>query len=91
MITIKHKLEGSQARLHKPSRLKGTQQPAQGRAPPLFIAPKQNRDIGAKLLVSAMALDMAVPGTRHGGAPPNDRIASDRGDGGTTLGVAVTT
>jgi hypothetical protein len=36
-----YKLEGSQAHLHKPSRLKGAQQLAQGRAPPLLIAPRQ--------------------------------------------------
>jgi hypothetical protein len=42
-------LEGIQAHLHKPPRLKGAQQPIQGRASPLFIAPKPNRDVGAKL------------------------------------------
>ena len=53
-------LEGSQSHLHKPPRLKGAQQPAQGRAPPLFIAPKTNRAIGAFGLRSARAPDMVV-------------------------------
>jgi hypothetical protein len=72
--TSTSELEGIQAHLHKPPRLKGTQEPAQGQAPPLFIAPKPNRAIGAKLLVSARAPDRAVPGTGHGGALPNGQI-----------------
>ena len=37
---------------------------SQARAPPLFIAPKPNRAVGAKLLVSMGASDMAVPAQR---------------------------
>ena len=84
-------LEGSQAHLHKPPRLKGAQQPVQAQAPPLFIDPKPNKAVGAKLLVYARAPDMGVPGTGHGSAPPNGRIPTGQGDGGNALGMAVTT
>jgi hypothetical protein len=47
---------------------------SQGRAPPLFIAPKPNRTVGAKYPFSTRALDRVEPDIGHGGAPPNGQI-----------------
>jgi hypothetical protein len=69
--------------------LKGAQQPAQGRDPPLFIAPKPNRAVGAKWLVSVRAPDTVVLLLTV--EFQWLETSPDRGGGGTTLGVVVTT
>jgi hypothetical protein len=60
---------------------------SQARAPPLFIAPKPNRAVRAKLLVYARAPDTVVPSQMVKFQWLGHRI----GGGGATLGVAVTT
>jgi hypothetical protein len=59
-------LEGFRAHLHKLPKLKSAQQLAQGRAPPLFIAHKPNRAVGAFELHSAWSPDSNVRASDKG-------------------------
>ena len=74
----------------------GFQESGHGRPHPLFIATQANRAIGPLELLSMRSLDMSVPDIGHGGDLPNGQIptaswGTGQGDGGTALGVAMTT